>query len=248
MNARQHDRRLAGIERRDHPGVDAEIRRQHHALPVERGGDALVTLAAGGEERGDAGDQHQTPDRIRVTPGDARRRQAGLERARRLPGTLDMGIPQRERIRILTADRQGIGDRGRRPVGQTAVPVEPAKRVGHAGNAQKHERDRGRDNQGRRTPPARPRGPMAAATAKRRARRPRGTARSRSQMLPGAATAAPRKSSTAHASAQQPAGSRCQPRCHEAQAPDRAKSLRSTQVSAIRSPQCGECVRQNVAG
>ena len=57
-----------------------------------------------------------------------------------------MGIPQRERIRILTADRQGIGDRGRRPVGQTAVPVEPAERVGHAGNAQKHERDRGRDN------------------------------------------------------------------------------------------------------
>ena len=54
MNAGENDRRLAGIRRRRDPGVDAEIRRQHHALPVERGGDALPAFAAGGNEGGDA--------------------------------------------------------------------------------------------------------------------------------------------------------------------------------------------------
>ena len=68
MNAGKNDRRLAGIGGRRDPGVDAEIRRQHHALPVERRGDALPAFAAGGEEGGDAGDQNQAAQRIGVAP------------------------------------------------------------------------------------------------------------------------------------------------------------------------------------
>ena len=48
--AGQHDRRAAGIDRRRDPGIDAEIGRRHHALPVEGGGDALDAFAAGGKE------------------------------------------------------------------------------------------------------------------------------------------------------------------------------------------------------
>ncbi len=132
MNAGQHDRRLAGIGRRRDPGVDAEIRRQRHAVPVERRRDPLPAFAAGGEERRDAGDQHQRAQRIRIAPGEARRRRAGLERARRLQRALDMGVPQRERIRILGRDRELVGDRGRRTMAQAAAAIEPAQPVGRA--------------------------------------------------------------------------------------------------------------------
>ena len=106
MNAGQHDRRLAGIGRRHHPGVDAEIRRQHHARPVECRGDPLPPFAAGGKERGDAGDQHQRAQRIGVAPSDARGWLAGFERAHRGQSALDMGVPQRQRIGILRGDRE----------------------------------------------------------------------------------------------------------------------------------------------
>jgi hypothetical protein len=55
MNAGENDRRLAGIGRRGDPRVDAEICRQHHALPVERRRDALPAFAAGGDESGPTG-------------------------------------------------------------------------------------------------------------------------------------------------------------------------------------------------
>ena len=57
--ARQDHRRLAGVGRRRHPGVDAEIGRRHHALPIEGRGDAFHPLAAGGEERRDHQHRHQ---------------------------------------------------------------------------------------------------------------------------------------------------------------------------------------------
>ena len=78
MDARQHDRRPAGIGRRRHPGIDAEIRRQHHALPVERRRDPLPALAAGGKESRDAGDQHQRAQRIGIAPRKPRRRRSRL--------------------------------------------------------------------------------------------------------------------------------------------------------------------------
>ena len=70
MNAGKNDRRLAGIGGRGDPGVDAEIRRQHHALPIERRGDALPMFAAGGDEGGDAGDQNEAAQRVRIAPRD----------------------------------------------------------------------------------------------------------------------------------------------------------------------------------
>jgi len=51
MNAGENDRRLAGIGRRSDPGIDAEICRQYHALPIESCGNALPVFAAGGNER-----------------------------------------------------------------------------------------------------------------------------------------------------------------------------------------------------
>ena len=39
VRRRQNDRRLAGIERRRHPGIDPDIGRRQHAVPVERRGD-----------------------------------------------------------------------------------------------------------------------------------------------------------------------------------------------------------------
>jgi hypothetical protein len=57
MDAGENDRRLAGIGRRRDPRVNTEICRQHDALPVERRGDALPALAAGGDESGVSSDE-----------------------------------------------------------------------------------------------------------------------------------------------------------------------------------------------
>ena len=40
VGGRQDDRRLAGIDRRRHPGIDPDIGRRQHAVPVEGRGDA----------------------------------------------------------------------------------------------------------------------------------------------------------------------------------------------------------------
>ena len=82
MDAGENDRRLAGIGRRRDPRVNTEICRQHDALPVERRGDALPALAAGGDESGDAGDEDKGAQRIGIARGDARRRPARLEASR----------------------------------------------------------------------------------------------------------------------------------------------------------------------
>jgi hypothetical protein len=59
MHAGKNERRPAGIGRRGDPRVDPEIRRRHHALPIERRRNALPVFAAGGDEGGDASDQHE---------------------------------------------------------------------------------------------------------------------------------------------------------------------------------------------
>jgi len=115
---RKDDRRLAGIDRRNDPGIDAEIRRQHHTVPVERSRDALPALAAGGKEGGDAGDENERAQRVRIVPRHPRRRPAGFQCPRGVERALDMGIPQRERIRIFRRDGEIVGDRGRRAMRQ----------------------------------------------------------------------------------------------------------------------------------
>ncbi len=125
MHAGKNDRWLAGIGWRGDPGVDAEIRRQYHALPVEGRSDALPVLAAGGDEGGDHGDENKAAQRIRIARREVRRRPAGLERACRGERARDMGLPKRERIGILRRHRQFVGDGRRRPVTDAAAPIEP---------------------------------------------------------------------------------------------------------------------------
>ena len=127
--ARQHDRRAAGIDRRRDPGIDAEIGRRDHARPVEGGGDPLHPLAAGGEEGGDRQNEHQRAQRHRIAHGEPRRRPAGLELARRQQRAFDMGAPERLRDRIVLVGGDLVGDRGGRPVRLAAAAVEPAQAV-----------------------------------------------------------------------------------------------------------------------
>ena len=132
----KHDRRPAGIVRRRDPGVDAEIRRRHHALPVEGGGDALPALAAGGKEGRDRpGCSTSARSAIGSRSAQPRRRPAGLELARRQQRALDMGVPERLRDRIVAVGGDLVGDRGRRPMRLAAVAVEPAQAVGDAAAA-----------------------------------------------------------------------------------------------------------------
>ena len=140
--AGQHDRRAAGIDRRRDPGVDAEIGRRHHALPVESDGDALQAFAAGGEEARDRQNEHERAQRHRIAQRQPRRRPAGLELARRHERTFDMGTPERLRDRIVLVGGNLIGDRGGRPVRLAAAAVEPAQAVGDAGQPQHRQRRR----------------------------------------------------------------------------------------------------------
>ena len=144
MHAGKDDRRLAGVSRRRHPGVDAEIRRQHDALPIERRGDALEVFAAGSNEGGDNGDENKAAQRVRIARRQTRRRPAGLERPRRGERALDVRLPQRQRIGVLRRDRELIGNRGRRPMTDAAAAIEPPQRVGGDRQPQRHEwNDRG---------------------------------------------------------------------------------------------------------
>ncbi len=106
-------------------------------MPIERGGDAVPAFAAGSDEGRDRGNEHETAQCIGIAPGDARRRRAGAQRVGAFARTLDMRIPQRERIGILRTDREPVGDRGRRPVAQTTDAIEPAQRIADPGQAQK---------------------------------------------------------------------------------------------------------------
>ena len=141
-DAGQDQRRLAGIGRRRHPGVDAEILRLHDAGPVERGGDALHALAGGGKER--RGDQQhdQRAHRDRIEQMQPRARRAGLERIGGAQRLLDMRAPQRARHLILLAGAKFVGKRGRRPVREPAAAIEAAQAVERARQAEAQQRDR----------------------------------------------------------------------------------------------------------
>ena len=101
VRRRQDDRRLAGIERRRHPGIDPDIGRRQHAVPVERRRGAHHALVA----RGDIGRHHHHHDQRAQRPGivdrKPRRRQAGADALDRCQRALALRLPQRQRDRIL---------------------------------------------------------------------------------------------------------------------------------------------------
>ena len=195
-DARQDERRLAGVGRRRHPGIDAEILRLHHARPVERRRDALHALAGRRKERRGHQQHDQRAHRDRIEHRQARPRRAGLQRIGGAQRLLDMGAPQRARHLILLAGGELVGERGRRPVRQPAAAVEPAQAVEGAGQAeaeQRHRRDRDQHDPER---TARSPAPSAADRATGRPTRRRGKSRWRRRAKPAPATAAPRGSST----------------------------------------------------
>ncbi len=169
MHAGEDDRRLAGISGRRHPGVDAEIRRQHNALPIERRRDALPMLATGGDEGGDRGDENKTAQRIGIAQRKPGRRPSRPERAGLGKRALDMRSPERERIGICRRDGEFVGDRRRRPMANAAAAIEPAQRVDGGRQAQRNERNDRARARGSQTPPSRPRARAAATKAKARA-------------------------------------------------------------------------------
>ena len=133
--ARQDHRRTAGIMRRRDPGIDAVIRRRHHALPVEGGGDARDAIAAGGEEGRDQQHEHQRAQRHRIARGELRHRPAGPELAGGGERALDMRAPQRLRHGVAFAGGKLVGDCGRRAVLQPAarsIRRRPSASFGHA--------------------------------------------------------------------------------------------------------------------
>ena len=142
--ALQDHRRAAGIGRRRDPGVDAEIGRRHHALPVEGRHDALGPLAAGGHEGRHHKHRHQRAHRERIAQGEPRRRHAGLEGGGRPQRTLDMRAPERDRIRIGGRDRHLVGDRGRRSMRQPGIAIEPTQAVMPARQTQRQQRGKRR--------------------------------------------------------------------------------------------------------
>ena len=138
VGRRQDDRRLAGIDRRRHPGVDPDIGRRQHAVPVERRRDAHHALVAGG----DIGRNHQHHDQRAQRPGivdrQPRRRQAGADALDRGQRALALRLPQRQRDRILR--RQRIGQRGRRAMADAGAAVEPAQALFAARPAKPQQR------------------------------------------------------------------------------------------------------------
>ena len=83
-----------------------------------------------------------------------RHRRAGLERLGRAQRALDMGAPQRDRKGILGRGGDLVGDRGRRPMRQAGIAVEPPEAVdlaGHAHHEQRRERRGGEQEEGTET-------------------------------------------------------------------------------------------------
>ncbi len=146
--ARQDHRRAAGIGRRADPGIDAEIGRHHHALPIERRGDALHPFTAGGEERRDHQHRHQGAHGEGIAQREPRHRSPGLERVGRAQGAFDMGVPQRDRIGVFGRCRDLVCDRGGGPMRQAGIAIEPSQTLDAARHAQhQHRRERSRRQQ-----------------------------------------------------------------------------------------------------
>ena len=175
VGRRQDDRRLAGVERRRHPGVDPDIGRRQHAVPVERRLGAQRALVAGG----DIGRHHHHRDQRAQRPGivdrQPRRRQAGADALDGCQSALALRLPQRLRHRILGRER--IGQRGRRAVADAGAAVEPAQALFAARPAEPDKRKQRRPAPPARTGRGRWRAPRTAAPATTRPRTPPETVR-----------------------------------------------------------------------
>ena len=126
VGRRQDNRRLGGVERRRHPGIDPDIGRRQHAIPVERRVGAQHALVAGGN----IGRNHQHRDQRAQRPGivdrEPRRRQAGADALDRRQRALALRLPQRQRHRVLR--RKRIGERGCRAMADAGTAVQPVER------------------------------------------------------------------------------------------------------------------------
>ena len=194
-HAGQDHRRLRRIGGRRHPGIEAEVLRLHHAVPVESRGDALHALAGGGEERRDTRNSDQRTHRDRVEQRQPRRGVPAFSAARRAtparheraraPATPDPDRRPQAHPRSRSRAGARARCRGRGAAGR--------RRAREATKQQRHGRDRNEDDR-RRT--ARWRARAAAATATSQPMRPRERARPRPRGMRAPARASPRKSST----------------------------------------------------
>ena len=146
-HARQDHRRLAGVGRRRHPGVDAEIGGLHRAPPIERRGHAAEPLAAGADAGGDRQDQDEGAQRVGIAQQQPRLRHPGLQAAGGGERAHHMGLPERERALVLGSGRHVVGDRGCGPVRQSAAQIEPAQRVPAARQGEARQRHGARQQQ-----------------------------------------------------------------------------------------------------
>ena len=141
----QNHRRLAGIGRRGHPGIDPHVGRRQHAVPVERGGNAQRAFVAGGEIGGGQHHHDQRAKRPGIVDRKPRRRQPGANPLDRGQRALALLPPQRLRDRVL--GRKRIGQRGRRAVANAGAAVEPAQRLFAGRPAKPREREQRRQRQ-----------------------------------------------------------------------------------------------------
>ena len=140
----QNHRRLAGIDRRGHPGIDPDVGRRQHAVPVERRGNPQHALVAGGDIGGRQHHHDQRAQRPGIVDRKPRRRQPGADPLDRGQRALALLPPQRLRDRVLGRER--IGQRGRRAMANAGASVEPAQRLfaGRPAKPRKREQRRQR--------------------------------------------------------------------------------------------------------
>ena len=194
----QDDRRLARIGRRADPGVDAEIGRRHHALPIERGGNALHALAAGGKEGRNHEHRHESAQRKGIAQRKPRRGQSGLERPCGTQAPARCGRA-RARPHAILGRRRASRRRSRWPADAAGRNCDRAAAAPPCvlGSAQQQERRkcRGREQEKDAEPDraAHRRQPQPEA----RARRTPETDRRRWRPRPAPATPAPKRLSSA---------------------------------------------------
>ncbi|MGY3470881.1 hypothetical protein ACVW0I_007752 [Bradyrhizobium sp. LM6.11] len=127
VGGRQDDRRLAGVERRRDPGVNANVGRRQHAVPVEGCAQPHRTLVAGGEEGRYQHHHDQRAERPGIMQSEPRVRQTGADALDRSQRALALCLPQRLRNRIPRAQR--VREGGGRPMTDAGAAVEPGKRL-----------------------------------------------------------------------------------------------------------------------
>jgi len=141
VGGRQDHRRLAGVERRRDPGVDADIGRRQHTVPVESSCEPQSALIARGKEGRDQHHHDQRAQRPGVVDGEARVRQTGADALERGQRALALRLPERLCDRILRGQR--VGERGGGAVANARAAVEPGERLVAARPAKPNQGEQG---------------------------------------------------------------------------------------------------------